>query len=93
MPPFPKNLTWLLSWKIRCSFCVAYDSRLCGCTKADVDDAAPDVDDGKLKGDASLRIGDEGCECVGVVAPEPPTTGQFLPANVFRAFTTVEPEG
>lgn len=45
-----------------------------------------------MNGDASLRIGDDGCECVGVVVPEP-TTGQFLPPNVFSAFTTVEPDG
>lgn len=48
------------------------------------------VDDGKLNGDASLRIGDDGCECVGVVVPD---EGQFLLPNVFNAFTTVEPDG
>lgn len=49
-----------------------------------------DDDDGKLNGDASLRMGDDGCECVGVVVPD---VGQFRLPNVFSAFTTVELDG
>lgn len=47
--------------------------------------------DGKLNGEASFRIGDDGCEWVGVVVPEP--TDQFLAVNELSAFTTPELAG
>lgn len=47
--------------------------------------------DGKLNGEASFRIGDDGWEWVGVVVPEP--TDQFLAVNELSAFTTPELAG
>lgn len=80
------TLTWLLSCINLWSFCVVYNSLL-GRLNAD----AGFPSDGKLNGEASLRMGDDGWECVGVVVPEP--TDQFLVANVFRAFATPELDG